>query len=88
MTPASTRLAFSPYFCNQFNSTLARVIDNFISLTVHQANQCSHMLDCVSKTLVMIFPGGFKKFDSALMKFTIQTGSSSRHPRRLLAEEC
>jgi len=31
----------------------------------------------------MIFPGGFKQFNDTLAKIRIQTGSSSRHLRRL-----
>ena len=88
---ASIRVVFShiqgvcPCFCNLFNSTLARAIYNSTNSTVHrQANQSSwQALDWVSKILVTIFPGGFRQFNSILMKTTTQTGSNSRHLTRL-----
>jgi len=88
---ASMRVAFShiqevcPYFCNQFNNILAKVIDNSTGLIAHrQTNQSSlQVINWVSKTLVMIFPGDFKQFNSTFTKTRIQTRSSSKHLERL-----
>ena len=57
-------------YCNQFNSTLAKTIDN------------SPVQQYTDNQITTIFLGGFKQFKDTLTKTRIQTRSSSRLPLR------
>ena len=68
-----------PYFCNQFNSTLTKVIDKLylFNSTPTKTPELIQVLDWVSKTLMKIFHGDFKQFNSTLTKTRIQIESGS-----------
>ena len=75
MTFASTRLAFSLCFCNQFNSILVQADDCLPPIQQYTNNQLRALRRSGLRilTLTTIISGGFKRFYSTLAKTTFQT---------------
>ena len=85
MTFVSRRPVFSLYFCNQLNSTLAKIDDYFPRFNSTWTTSSEHQggLDCVFRHSRWSSLVASKEFSSILIMTKNQTRSSSRYLRRL-----
>jgi len=88
MTSVSIRLAFSLYFCNQFNSTLIQADDCLSQVQQYTNNELRALRRSGLRIQILttIISDGFKEFNSTLTETKIQTRSNSKYLRRLLVQ--